>query len=125
MPATPPNEVMTAMLDRMDNDHLEGLVAYAQGRMKTNTEKVRAELLAEFEERAGAMGLSAAQIFGLPGQVANRAATSKKGAVVKELREIKFRSPTGQTWTGRGRKPGWLLTAEAAGETAESYRIAA
>ncbi len=128
MSATPPNEVMIAMLDRLDNAHLQGLVAYAQNRMKANTETARTALLAEFEEKAAAVGLSAAQLFGSPAQATKGTAASKRSAGATSAKEpgaVKFQSPTGQTWTGRGRKPLWLTAAEAAGEEIESFRTAA
>jgi len=36
----------------------------------------------------------------------------------------KYRSPAGETWTGRGLQPRWLVAAMAAGATLESFRIA-
>ncbi len=35
----------------------------------------------------------------------------------------KFRSPTGETWAGRGRKPKWLDEALAAGRKIEEFAI--
>jgi DNA-binding protein H-NS len=39
----------------------------------------------------------------------------------------KYRNPEDptQTWSGRGRKPGWINEAEAAGRDVEDFRIAA
>lgn len=35
----------------------------------------------------------------------------------------KYRSPTGETWAGRGRKPRWLEEAIAAGRKVEDFAI--
>jgi len=36
---------------------------------------------------------------------------------------IRFRSPTGATWTGIGRTPNWLVALEAAGQLREQFRV--
>jgi DNA-binding protein H-NS len=35
----------------------------------------------------------------------------------------KFRSPTGETWSGRGRTPKWLAEAESTGAKRESFAV--
>lgn len=37
--------------------------------------------------------------------------------------EPKYRGPTGETWTGRGRPPRWLAALEATGEKRDTYLI--
>jgi DNA-binding protein H-NS len=36
---------------------------------------------------------------------------------------IKYRDDKGNTWTGRGKTPRWLVEAEKAGKTRESFKI--
>jgi DNA-binding protein H-NS len=36
---------------------------------------------------------------------------------------VKYRSPNGQTWTGRGHTPTWLRTLEEEGHTREEFRV--
>ena len=36
---------------------------------------------------------------------------------------IKFRDDKGNTWTGRGKTPRWLVEAEKTGKTRESFRV--
>ena len=38
-------------------------------------------------------------------------------------RIVRFRGPSGQTWTGFGRAPNWLLALEADGKSREQYRV--
>lgn len=35
----------------------------------------------------------------------------------------KFRGPQGETWSGRGPRPGWAREIEAAGGSLETYRV--
>lgn len=54
--------------------------------------------------------------------VTSAGAATKARAPVKP----KYRDPqTGVTWTGRGRRPIWFITATASGATFESLKIAA
>ncbi|MFC4963455.1 H-NS family nucleoid-associated regulatory protein [Alcaligenes sp. GCM10023179] len=36
---------------------------------------------------------------------------------------VKYKHPSGATWSGRGRTPGWMKAAEAAGESRERYLL--
>jgi len=56
-----------------------------------------------------------------------RAASSRKNVrAAKKIVEPKYRHPeTGATWTGRGKPPRWLSTAEESGTPRASFLIAA
>jgi DNA-binding protein H-NS len=47
-----------------------------------------------------------------------RKSTKKRAAV-----PVKYKGPNGETWTGRGRMPRWLVTAEAAGKKREHFAV--
>jgi DNA-binding protein H-NS len=49
--------------------------------------------------------------------------SSKSVVKTKSLVAVKYRGPNGETWTGRGRPPGWLAALEAQGANREVYRI--
>ncbi|TAL91005.1 MAG: H-NS histone family protein [Candidimonas sp.] len=52
------------------------------------------------------------------------AATTPESASKRTV-PVKYRHPqTGECWTGRGKAPRWITTAEAAGENRESFRLA-
>jgi DNA-binding protein H-NS len=36
---------------------------------------------------------------------------------------IKFRGPTGETWSGRGRPPGWLVALEGQGSSRAEFKV--
>lgn len=69
----------------------------------------RAEVKAKLAEIAAKAGFSVNELFG--------AGRPKKGSAAAKFRNPK--DPT-QTWTGRGRKPNWMVEA---GGDAERFRI--
>ncbi len=64
-----------------------------------------------------------AAAFGKPGasraRVAKKASTGSRGPVPP-----KYKNPeTGDTWTGRGKPPRWVVAAESAGKSREAFLI--
>lgn len=61
-------------------------------------------------------------------KVAGKQAAGKKAAVKKSAAKkpsvIKYQDGEGNKWSGRGRQPGWLTTALAAGKQLEDFRTA-
>jgi DNA-binding protein H-NS len=79
-------------------------------------ERKKKEALAELEEKAREMGYSLAELL---------AAQSQKATRKRSESVAKYANPANpaDTWTGRGRKPGWFLTALAAGRNPEDMAI--
>lgn len=93
--------------------------------------KETAGVVARIKEAIAHYGLTAADL-GLKGGVAagkvsataaDKPArkTRKKGA--KRPSVIRYRDSTGRTWTGMGRKPGWVIAGLAAGKTLADFAI--
>ena len=55
-----------------------------------------------------------------PGQKKASSKSTKKSAGPVP---VKYRDETGNTWTGRGKTPRWLVEAEKAGKPRESFKI--
>ncbi|MFC3059153.1 H-NS histone family protein [Paenirhodobacter populi] len=72
----------------------------------------RAEAKAELESRAKELGFSLSDLLEGP-------------AARKRVSVPKYRNPADpeQTWTGRGRKPGWIAEALAQGKPIEDFEI--
>ena len=54
------------------------------------------------------------------------AAGNSNGAKTRKARgqvAIKYRDDKGNTWTGRGKTPRWMVEAEKSGKTRESFKI--
>ena len=80
-----------------------------------NFEKKRkAETLAELEALAHAKGFSLKELL-----------NNSNGKSTKKSVALKYADPANpeNTWTGRGRKPKWLVTALASGRTTEDFAI--
>lgn len=51
--------------------------------------------------------------------------TAKKAATKGSRVPVKYRDDAGNTWTGRGNKPRWLVAALASGKTVEDFAVKA
>ena len=112
---------LAIMIENMTMTELVDLDAEITKAINSRRDQGRTALMAEFEARATALGLTRAQLYGASASVQPK----KARAVPSEIHGVRFRSPAGLTWTGRGRKPNWLTVAEAAGESVEAFRVAA
>jgi DNA-binding protein H-NS len=79
----------------------------------------RASVIEELRKKIAEYGLTAADL-----KLTTRGGkkTSSVAAAVKSA--AKYRSPTGETWSGgRGRKPRWITEALAAGKSLSDFEI--
>ena len=99
------------LLDNLTAEELRTVRALAGARRRAKLEEAKALLLQEMEGRAKALGLTMKDVFPLhtPG--------------TKRRAPVKYRCPSGQTWSGRGRAPTWLRALEAEGHTREEFRV--
>ncbi|MEN7530805.1 MULTISPECIES: H-NS family nucleoid-associated regulatory protein [unclassified Cupriavidus] len=77
----------------------------------------QATVIAEIREKIEQFGLTAEDLgFGgkLPG--------AKKAAAARKV-PVRYRDSAGNTWTGRGKRPGWLTQALANGKSMEDFLI--
>jgi DNA-binding protein H-NS len=75
-------------------------------------EDAKAALLAEMQGKVSELGLNLQDI--LP----SRKARKNKSSV-----RVKYRSPEGETWSGRGHAPLWLRQLELQGHNREEYKV--
>jgi DNA-binding protein H-NS len=87
-------------LEKMSLKELLSLEAKIKAAIDEKRVSERAEMRAKMEEMARASGFSVAELFG-----------GRKGKVGKVA--VKYRNPKdpSQTWTGRGRRPHWIVEA--------------
>ncbi|MDR6519018.1 DNA-binding protein H-NS [Variovorax paradoxus] len=80
----------------------------------------RSGVIEEVRRKIAEYGLTASDL-----KLTGRAASVKRGANAAPAKAAaKYRSPTGETWSGgRGRKPRWVTEALAAGKSLSDYEI--
>lgn len=93
--------------------------------LRKQAEAIRAEekqrVVAEVIAKIGEFGLTASD---LRLSVGTKNASASRSAKVKEKAAPRYRSPSGETWSGgRGRKPGWIVVALAEGKDLAEFEI--
>lgn len=76
-------------------------------------------LVAEVREKARLLGLAPDALAAL----VSGSAGERKKRVVKPSETVYKDPASGATWSGRGRKPGWLQQALEAGSSIEQFRV--
>lgn len=106
-------ELIKAGLERLEPMQLSEVIREVDQIRRAKESEVRESLLNEFRERAREMGLSLEAVVG------GRQTRSDAGQSLTP----KYRGPHGETWSGRGRQPRWLMELEATGHDREEFRI--
>ena len=114
------DEELTALvrlaLRRLSVEGLNEVMQLAEEQRRDRQEEVRNRLLERFRREAAEEGVSFDALFPSYGYAARRTGSGQTGPV-------KYRSPTGETWTGRGRKPKWFADLEHEGHNLEELRV--
>src|SRR5205823_613759 len=110
-PATDRLRDIETLLDTLSVQELRTVRVLAGKKQKEKVEEAKVSVLREVEGRVKALGLSMKDVF--PSHKSGRKAPIA----------VKYRSPTGDTWSGRGRVPTWLRTLEAQGHTREELLV--
>ena len=106
--------LIKAALERLTPARYGEVIEAVQTRRRTKEVEVKETLLAEFRERAMEVGLSFDALFGM-----RRGRAGGEGQAVTP----KYRGPSGETWSGRGRQPRWLTELEATGRNRQEFLI--
>ena len=104
----------TALLDRLSLAELKAMQDAVAIKVREKQDAEKADAKAELEHLARERGFDAHELFG------GKTASKPKAKIAP-----KYRNPDNpdQTWTGRGRQPGWVKEALEAGKTLESMAI--
>ncbi|MGB0721045.1 MAG: H-NS family nucleoid-associated regulatory protein [Gammaproteobacteria bacterium] len=118
-------------ISELSVSELEALVAACNTQIEKRRKSKRAELAREFKKQAAAEGLSLDDIMseGEKKKATRKGRTAKgKGRASKRKGmkvAPKYANPddSTQTWTGRGRKPAWVVAALEAGKSLDDLLI--
>jgi DNA-binding protein H-NS len=89
-----------SQLDKMSLKELNALHAKVQAAIVEKRVSERHEMRSKMEELARASGFSVAELFG-----------GRKGKGSKIAPKYRNPKDSSQTWTGRGRRPNWMVEA--------------
>lgn len=105
---------MTLDISSLSAKELSDLIEKASGELSEKKEQEKAAVKAELEALAIDRGFTVAELFG-----------AGKAKVPRAKVEPKYRDPENpeNTWTGRGRKPKWLVTALESGRSINDLHI--
>lgn len=105
---------MTTDIENMSSKELADLIESASGQLAQKKEQEKASVKAELEALALTRGFTIAELFG------SEKAKGSRGKVAPVYRDPE--NPE-NTWTGRGRKPKWLVAALESGKSIDDFRI--
>ena len=106
------NNKNTINLDNLDVDELRAVTENAQQLITQKQHQKLHDAYIQFEKIAKDSGSSIEEVL-------------RAGESLEKKRSIKYRNTedTNETWTGRGRKPTWLIEALAAGKQLEDFTV--
>jgi len=99
------------LLDALSVQELRIVRVLAGKKQKEKLEDAKTAVLAEMEGRVKALGLRLKDVF-----------PSHK-STTKSTLPVKYRSPAGETWSGRGHTPTWLRILEEAGHPRVEFLV--
>jgi DNA-binding protein H-NS len=108
------NEVM----DTLSAQDLRVIRDTADKKRQAKLKVAQATVIAEMREKFGQLDLSFEEVLAAEG---NKKTKRGSGASAP----VKYRSPDGETWSGRGRAPVWLRNLETEGHNRQEYLVQA
>jgi DNA-binding protein H-NS len=123
-PARVPVDIdrLLSSLEHLTTPQLRKLIEHASAVLDTKSEGDRRSFIEEVTSRAKDMGMSVADLFSNALPASMRPKPQGKGKKPGGV-AVKFRSPNGETWSGRGRPPRWLSALEAAGKSRSDFAV--
>ena len=110
----------------MGVEELTALRDAAEAKRRELLTHAKNEVVREFREKLKALGLTIEAVLPSP---ARGKALEENGEGRKKRRDAgqplspRYRGPSGETWSGRGREPRWLQALTAEGRKREEFRV--
>ena len=103
---------------------LRKVVECATALIAQKTEGEKRSFIEEVTARAKSLGVSITDLFGKSTPKPVKKAPPKKRGAKRASPPIKFKGPNpDDTWTGRGRRPRWLVALEDEGKDRKDYAV--
>ena len=110
-------------LDHMTVAELTALRDAAEAKRLEKLDEAKNAVLAETRAKLAELGLTLEAALPAPAGSGQGGQGRKKRSDAGQPLAVKYRGPSGETWSGRGRVPKWLQTLEAEGRNREEFRI--
>jgi len=115
-------------LDRMTVAELTALRDAAEAKRREKLDDAKNAVLEETRAKLAELGLTLEAVLPSLASAGPLASAGQGGQGRKRRRDagqllpVRYRGPSGETWSGRGRMPKWLQTLEAEGRNREEFR---
>lgn len=113
------SDLPTPDLEAMSLDELTQLIEDAQAVVQRRRKEARGEILRRWQEEARRYGLTMEDILPSHEGPPARKTRVDKGSPLP----VRYRGPSGETWTGRGRVPLWLRELETSGRSRAEFEV--
>jgi DNA-binding protein H-NS len=104
--------IRKSQFDTLTPQELSSVREIAEQKRKSKLEDAKTAVLEEMRDKLSAIGLTLKDV--LPNQRPRKS---------KSTIRVKYRSPDGETWSGRGHAPLWLRQLELQGHKREEYAV--
>ena len=111
-----------ADLDDMTVAELTALRDAAEAKRLEKLDDAKNAVLAETRAKLAELGLTLEAALPTPASSGQGGQGRKKRSDAGQPLAVKYRGPSGETWSGRGRIPKWLQTLKAEGLSREEFR---
>ena len=94
----------------------------AEAKRREKLDDAKNAVLEETRAKLAELGLTLEMVLPISGSAGQGGQGRKRRRDAGQLLPVRYRGPSGETWSGRGRMPKWLQTLEAEGRNREEFR---
>jgi DNA-binding protein H-NS len=110
-------------LETLTVPELNQVLKRAQSLKDAKLDSAKEDFMARMKAEGEQLGLDLGSLFGGPTPVKRGRKPAGEAKSARPPVAAKYRSPTGDEWSGRGRMPKWLQAAEAEGRSRDEFLI--
>jgi DNA-binding protein H-NS len=110
-------------LEPLTVPELHQVLKRAQSLVNAKLESAKQDFLSRMKAESDQLGLDLESLFGAPAPTKRGRKPTGEPKAERPPVAPKYRSPTGDEWSGRGRTPRWLQMAEAEGKSRDDFLI--
>jgi DNA-binding protein H-NS len=113
-------QLLDDILYRLPPQRLRDVRDSAEARRREKLEEAKNAVLAETREKLAALELTLEDVLQRPSR---RGGSRRRRREAGQAAPVKYRSPEGLSWTGKGRVPQWLQAFEEQGRNREEFLV--